>query len=119
MKLDHINIKADAETLDEVRDFYCAILALQVGERPSFSSQGYWLYSEGQALVHLSVTEMRPPALTGTHLDHVAFKSDDLEKVRGRLRAAGIGFEENTVSETGLRQVFFLDPVGNGVEVNG
>lgn len=45
MHIDHINIRAPAGLLDEVREFYCAIFGLEEGFRPAFASQGYWLYA--------------------------------------------------------------------------
>ena len=43
MKLHHVNIKAPKELLEREKDFFCEVLGLQEGNRPDFSSSGYWL----------------------------------------------------------------------------
>ena len=52
--LNHINLRAPAELLAVLRDFYRDVLGLTVGPRPGFDSDGYWLYAGGHAIVHLS-----------------------------------------------------------------
>ena len=118
--LDHINIRAPRETLDALRDFYCAALGLVVGERPPFASFGYWLYAGGQPVLHLSTASASEPdrrGLKGT-LDHVAFACTDLAAMCRRLEEMGIAYSEAEVPQRGQRQLFFSDPVGNGVELN-
>ena len=46
--LNHYNLRANRELLDALRDFYCTVVGLTVGERPPFSSFGYWLYAGDQ-----------------------------------------------------------------------
>jgi catechol 2,3-dioxygenase-like lactoylglutathione lyase family enzyme len=42
--------------LERTRDFYCAVLGLENGDRPPLDFSGYWLYSGGVATVHLMGT---------------------------------------------------------------
>jgi catechol 2,3-dioxygenase-like lactoylglutathione lyase family enzyme len=116
--LDHINIRASKELVEDVRAFYCAVLGFETGPRPAFSSPGYWLYYEGRPLVHLSVD---PDGATGggsSHLDHIAFRAEGPERFRTRLEANGISYRCSRVPEVGLTQLFLRDPAGNGLEIN-
>lgn len=40
-----------------------------------------------------------------------------MDAALGILRAHNIGFHVNMVPGTGVRQVFFFDPDGNGIEL--
>jgi catechol 2,3-dioxygenase-like lactoylglutathione lyase family enzyme len=118
MQIDHINIKAPEALLERVREFYCAVLGLDEGRRPNFPSPGYWLYAAERPLVHLSVgpeTTAREPS---GYLDHVAFRAQGLEAFLLRLEALDIDYRCSQIPELGLTQLFFTDPVGNGLEIN-
>lgn len=112
--LDHINIVAPAALLAQVRDFYCQLLALTPGPRPAFRRPGYWLYANGQALLHLT-EDTRQGSATG-HLDHVAFACVDLAATRQRLAALGQHYTEDV--STGQEQLFLRDPTGLTIELN-
>ncbi|MFT3790062.1 MAG: VOC family protein [Rudaea sp.] len=118
--LDHYNLRAPSPLLEDLRDFYVAAVGLRVGSRPLFRSFGYWLYAGDKDVLHLSRTrdgETRGVGLVPT-FDHVAFACEDFEAMRLRLAATGIVHEIDEVPLTGLRQIFFRDPAGNGVELN-
>ena len=126
MHIDHINIRAPAGVLEQLRDFYCALLGLEDGFRPNFSSGGYWLYANDRPLVHLSLSETAsepvPPVESesrrGSGMDHVAFRSSGVDNLRERLDGHGVPYRVSYVAELDLSQVFFADPVGTGIEVN-
>ena len=118
MYIDHINIKASAALLEQVRDFYCEVLGLTEGFRPAFSSAGYWLYAGEQPLVHLSVGSESSPADTSGHLDHVAFRASGLQDVLQRLKGLGVDYRSSHIDELDLTQLFLRDPAGTGLEVN-
>lgn len=116
----HYNLRADRATLDVLGDFYVDVVGLRVGPRPPFSSFGYWLYIGERAVLHLSEAgpnERRLPHASGT-FDHVAFESVDLRGFEAHLSARGIDFRRAHVPLLDLWQLFFLDPAGNGVELN-
>ena len=119
LSLNHINIRAPLALLNQLRDFYCDVLGLQVGDRPVVSSQGYWLYANEHALIHLSVSS--PEELrqinTSTTLDHVAFTCTNLAAMSDTLQQLQIAFRHNAVPDSATRQLFFRDPAGNGVEL--
>ncbi|MGM9487421.1 VOC family protein [Ideonella sp. YS5] len=115
----HYNLRAPRPMLDRLRDFYVEVVGLQAGPRPPFRSFGYWLYAGGEPVLHLS--EAAPGesrACTGsTTFDHAAFRCSDLGETESRLAALGIAFERAEVPTTGIVQLFFSDPAGNGVEL--
>jgi catechol 2,3-dioxygenase-like lactoylglutathione lyase family enzyme len=119
MRIDHINIAAPAELLEQVKDFYCAVFDFTEGFRPDFSqSKGYWLYAEDRPLIHLSVKDVYYGDDIRSHIDHIAFRMTGLRSVADRLEAIGIDFRADYVPEISMTQLFFRDPAGNGLEAN-
>ena len=117
--LDHINLRASRELLDQLRDFYCHVVGLSVGSRPAFSDHGYWLYAGEQAVVHLSVADAGDvyPADVRSTFAHVAFACSDRASHEHRLEESGVKYDVAVVPTLGLTQLFFQDPAGNGVEL--
>jgi catechol 2,3-dioxygenase-like lactoylglutathione lyase family enzyme len=118
MNLDHINIKAPAELMEAEKRFFCEVLGLHEGYRPDFSSKGYWLYSADQPIVHLSQGEQILPGEHQGYLDHVAFRTTQLDDLLQRLQAAGIEYSSNHMSQLGMTQIFLKSPSAIGIEVN-
>ncbi len=118
--LNHYNLRAPRALLDELRDFYCAVVGLRVGERPPFNSHGYWLYAGDAPVLHLS--EALPGDERATHtpttFDHAAFTCTDFDAMVAKLQSANVRHGVQTVPGTTQRQIFFADPAGNGVELN-
>lgn len=118
--LNHYNLRAPRELLDQLKDFYCDILGLQVGKRPDFRSFGYWLYAGEQDILHLS--EAAPGEMRATHVettfDHVAFTCANSVEMVKILLARHIEFGERYIEQTQTQQIFFQDPAGNGIELN-
>ena len=118
MHLDHINIRASAALLEKVREFYCEVFGLREGFRPKFVGEGYWLYAEERALVHLSLAPgLTEPGARGA-LDHVAFRAEGLDAFVSRLDRLGLYYRSSRVPELQLTQLFFDDPAGMRLEVN-
>lgn len=66
-------------------------------------------FAERNGLIH-------NPSIGGHYALHVS----DLEAVKSRLRSAGVPFSETgEFAIPGLRHLYFTDPEGNLVEVNG
>jgi len=118
MQIDHINIKASPGLLQKVQAFYEQVLGLETGFRPSFSSDGTWLYAGEKPIVHLSVGERDFPSTNGGHLDHVAFQTADLPSMIEKLKTGGISFRSNYIPELDMTQLFITDPAGTGIEIN-
>ncbi len=62
---------------------------------------------------------MAPKGLPGStgQLDHVSFRTGDLDAVRTKLDSLGISYEGTQVPGFDLYQLFFYDPVGLKVEL--
>ena len=117
----HYNLRAPRPMLERLRDFYVEVVGLQAGPRPPFRSFGYWLYAGGEPVLHLSESGAGEPARDApggtTTFDHAAFRCSDLAGTEARLAARGRAFERAEVPTTGIVQLFFSDPAGNGVEL--
>jgi len=118
--LNHYNLRAPRGLLEELRDFYCDVVGLKVGERPPFPSFGYWLYTGKDPVLHL--VEIRAGETRATHtattFDHAAFTCTDFAAMRAHLVKTNIEHTVQEVPLTGQKQIFFSDPAGNGVELN-
>lgn len=96
--------------------FWCGLLGFTEIPRPDIGVPGAWLQGFGVE-VHL----LAPPgqgAGTGAGelnptRNHVAFRVDDLEGVRDKLKAAGAQVLEGSA---GIRQIFVLSPGSNVIE---
>ena len=115
----HINIRAPRMLLAELKDFYEGVLGLSPGWRPPFKSTGHWLYLCDTTVVHLVEDEMVQESAghRGPIVDHVAFSCTGLREFEKLLKAKDIPFRRTEVPETSLVQLLFIDPAGNGVEL--
>jgi catechol-2,3-dioxygenase len=116
---DHYNLRAARPMLDELRDFYCGVVGLTVGERPPFRRFGYWLYSDDKAVLHLSLAddgEERSSTAVNT-FSHAAFNCTGRVELEQRLKSRGIPYRTAQVPLLNIAQLFFHDPAGNGVEL--
>lgn len=116
--IDHYNLAAQREMLDELRDFYCDVVGLRVGQRPDFSRFGYWLYAGGRPVLHLSEARNSRETPSDASFDHAAFTCSDLKGMQQRLSQYGVDYRSARVPGTETAQLFFTDPAGNGVELN-
>lgn len=116
----HYNLRAQRDLLEQLKTFYCDVLGFVPGARPAFRSFGYWLYTGSQDIVHLS--EAAPGEFRATHvvttLDHVAFSCTNSAAMEQTLQQHDIAYQTRFVAQTGIKQLFFHDPAGNGVELN-
>ncbi|MFV8816402.1 VOC family protein [Haliea sp. E17] len=120
--LNHVNLRAPAEQLRALRDFYVEVVGLEDGSRPDFGVRGYWLYAGGQPIIHMMVCREDGPAeVSASHspVDHIALTCSDLAATERRLEKLGTPYRKNDFSaERGFVQLFLLDPAGLGVELN-
>ncbi|MEM7358380.1 MAG: hypothetical protein AAF431_04755 [Pseudomonadota bacterium] len=118
MKIDHINISAPKDDLEQEKQFFSDALGLKEGFRPNFSSNGYWLYSEGKALVHLTESNNHFKNESQGFLDHIAFDMTGSKELIKRLTDLNIPHKIKFLSENSMTQVFFKSPSGIGLEAN-
>jgi catechol 2,3-dioxygenase-like lactoylglutathione lyase family enzyme len=119
--LNHINIRAPRALVADLKDFYVGVVGLEEGWRPPFSSTGHWLYLGVVPVVHLVEDEtVERSASRGTRepvIDHVSFSCTDLRSFEAQLAARRVAFRRTGVAGTPIVQLNFLDPAGNGVEL--
>ena len=117
--INHYNLRADERTMHILKNFYMDIVGLSLGERPPFKSKGFWLNAEGKDVLHLSSTknnEKKEHHVNST-FDHLAFSAYDIKHYETILNENNISFTFREVPEIGTKQLFFKDPVGNGIEL--
>ncbi len=118
MNLNHINISGPRKLLEKEKEFFCNVLGLREGYRPDFSSNGYWLYGNEKAIVHLAESEKHYKNEKQGYLDHVAFQSSGLKQLIQNLIKHDIKHKVIYLSEINISQVFFKSPSGIGIEVS-
>jgi catechol 2,3-dioxygenase-like lactoylglutathione lyase family enzyme len=112
----HVNTRsADVE---RTKAFY-ERLGLRAGDRPPFSSLGYWMYLDGMPVLHLvQRPDGQAPRDGSGNVAHIAFAATDLEGTRRALSEAGLKYREAVVPQDGTIQLFVRDPDGLIVELN-
>lgn len=118
MYIDHVNIAAPYELLEKVKDFYCDVLGFNEGFRPPFSQDGYWLYAQDKALIHLVVSSAHHENQRQGYFDHFALRTSGQEKIIERLQSHQVEFNTNYLADIGLTQIFCRDPSGTRVEIS-
>ncbi len=118
--IDHFNITASRELLEQVRAFYCDVIGLVVGDRPPFDSAGYWLYAGDRAVLHLSLADADEQLATNvaTTLNHIALACTGRAEMERKLAESGVRFRTARVPATSVVQLFLKDPAGNGIELS-
>jgi catechol 2,3-dioxygenase-like lactoylglutathione lyase family enzyme len=111
MKLHHMNIKAPRELLEREKEFFCDVLNLQEGDRPNFSCNGYWLYADGNAIVHLTESETHFENERQGFFDHVAFQTSNLNRFIETLKDREIEYTTVYLPEIEMTQVFLTSPL--------
>ena len=129
LKLHHINLAS--HRVPEMDAFYRGLLGLEpvagmsdeqrVGPpRP----QRARLVGDGTVQLHLSPRDAgvgfeHGHALNPLDRGHIAFRTDDVEAVKERLRRAGVPFSDyGCWANKDWYQIFFQDPNGNLVEIH-
>lgn len=108
MRLDHATLRT--ADLEGTRAFLEAALDLKAGYRPPFSFPGYWLYAEGEPIVHLIPGSGAPVGRSGEMIDHVAFRLDGYGAMRIRLDHLAIPYSTMDLPELGERRLFIRTP---------
>jgi catechol 2,3-dioxygenase-like lactoylglutathione lyase family enzyme len=113
--MNHFTVLTD--NLDAARNFYIGILGLEEGYRPPLGFPGAWLYSGGQAVLHIIAGRPMPKQPAGV-IDHMAFSASNLGATTAKLKAHGIKYELRKQADSGTWQLFCYDPCGARVELD-
>ena len=130
IKLHHVNVCS--KNVPELADFYRDVLDLQ--PEPSLEKgrildkDGYpgkvAFLSDGVTQFHLAEKDFGISFRTGQAVNpvergHIAFRTDDIEAFKQRLRDKDIPFSDfGAWAMKGWAQIFFYDPEGNVIEVH-
>ena len=119
LSINHIQLVAEKDLVLKLRDFYCDVVGLTDGFRPTFERFGFWLYIGDKDVLHLITPKEgdgRSPQKSS--FDHVAFKAAHYQDVLKKLKSLDISFEEKPIPGMTAHQIFLRDPAGNRVELN-
>jgi muramoyltetrapeptide carboxypeptidase len=114
MRLSHINITMPKGGEETARTFYTGLLGLREIEKPaSIRNRGGVWFQAGGLDVHLSIEDQRagPDAYR-----HFGLECADVDRLRTKLRAAGIPTEDGR--PVPWRRFFVRDPFGNRIEIH-
>lgn len=103
--------------LDATRRFYIDILGLKEGPRPPLGFPGAWLYAGSQPVLHVIAGRPLPSPPAGV-LDHMAFSGSNLVDTVASLKTHGIKYDLRKQPDSGVWQLFCLDPSGARVELD-
>ena len=118
LSINHIQLVAEKDLVLKLRDFYCDVVGLSEGFRPTFERFGFWLYIGDKDVLHLVTPKEgdgRSPQKSS--FDHVAFKTAHYQDVLKKLKSLDISFEEKPIPGMTSHQIFLRDPAGNRVEL--
>lgn len=110
MRIDHVTLRT--ADLDGTRRYLETLLGLQAGSRPDFPFPGYWLYRDGEPVVHLIPGGGRPVGGEAEMIDHVGFRLDDEADVRAKLDRLALRYSTMELPELGERRLFVRTPGG-------
>lgn len=116
MIFDHFNINTPIALLEKTKCFYEDVFDLKAGFRPKLSRNGYWLYYQDKAVLHLFENENTYDDFPKNYLDHIAFQMPDIDDMKQRLADFNIEYRESINNEIHLTQLFFHDPSGVKIE---
>ena len=104
---------------DESAAFYQDVLGFRPLSRPDFDFRGAWLFGYGvqiHIIENLNVDDAVPGEID-TRVNHLAFRVEDMQRVKESLGEHQIPFKE-TVNAGGIHQIFFQDPDGHHIEIS-
>jgi catechol 2,3-dioxygenase-like lactoylglutathione lyase family enzyme len=111
--IDHVQLAAPPGCEPEARRFFGQLLGLPEIEKPEPLRErgGVWFRLGAQQL-HVGVEAAFEPARKA----HPAFAVREYGRLRSRLRAAGVGVDEDDAIP-GVRRCYIADPWGNRIEL--
>ena len=117
--INHYNLRSEFKMMEILKNFYIEVVGLEMGTRPPFKSNGFWLNAGKKDVLHLSETKKNDenPVNIKNTFDHMAFTAVDKDKYIKILKEREIEFYLRSVPEIGTEQIFFKDPAGNAIEL--
>jgi catechol 2,3-dioxygenase-like lactoylglutathione lyase family enzyme len=109
--VDHVQVTAPDELVDETCDWYRSCLGLEEMDKPEGTRpKGAWFHAGSQE-VHVSVDEHNPHKTA-----HFGLVVTDFDAAIGRLRSSGCHIEQASAIP-GRHRCYTRDPAGNRIEI--
>jgi catechol 2,3-dioxygenase-like lactoylglutathione lyase family enzyme len=109
--LNHVQVTAPEELVDEVLEYYRDCLGLESLEKPEGAgATGGW-FRIGDRELHVSIAPDNPPKAA-----HFGISVDDFGAAVERLRECGVHIEQARMIP-GRTRCFTRDPAGNRIEI--
>ena len=134
MKIEFHHINYVSEDIEELYVFYQDIMQMDAISPKKFprtaatDKAGYdgkiKFVTEGTMQMHLAeqdltIANKHNQEINPVEKGHIAFRTDDIEEFKARLREKNIPFSDyGTTFAKEWYQIFFHDPVGNVIEVH-
>lgn len=109
--IDHVNITAPEELMDDVLEWYEVRLGLERLPKPSGTRPGGGWFQVGRQELHISVDPHNPP-----HTAHFGLVVSNFSEIVTALREAGYHIEQAS-AVPGRHRFYTRDPAGNRVEI--
>jgi lactoylglutathione lyase len=117
MKLAHTMIRV--KDLDATLDFYTRFIGLQEVRRKSIGDEAMLVFladEDGHYHIELTLNHGRTDYTLGDQFGHLAFFTDDLERVVREVEERGWSYRRSR-PELSSRYIFVKDPNGYDVEI--
>ena len=116
LSLGHVTVRS--ADFDRTERFYCDLLGMRIGPRPTIAVPGRWFYIGDLAVLHVLPRTAEATTGAGGSFDHFAIAADNLPAFHRRFESAGQHFESRRLADTDTWQVFLTDPDGVRVELS-
>lgn len=112
MHIDHVTIRT--RDIATARDFFVDLFDLREGTRPRSIQRipGYWLYADGQPIVHIIGTYAGSTEPQAEAIDHVGLRLEGYTAFRQKLEDRNIAYSCMDLPEIAERRLFFRTPGG-------
>ncbi|MDQ4095061.1 MAG: VOC family protein [Actinomycetota bacterium] len=109
--IDHVNITAPEELMDEVVQWYEVCLGLERLPKPPGTRPGGSWFQIGRQELHISIDPHNPPQTA-----HFGLVVSNFSEVINALREAGVHIEQAS-DLPGRHRFYTRDPAGNRLEI--
>lgn len=123
VRFDHISLSA--KNPERMKDFLCELLGLEVGSRPNFSFDGYFLYAGEKDVIHLfrnpedieGDASKAQDSLNQNIVHHICFYSDDNGATMDRISKLNLKYSINAIPGSSNQQIFIRAPENLMIEI--
>ena len=105
---------------EKTEAFYRNVLGFAPLVRPALKFPGAWLFKDGlqiHLIQHEDAFKYDAAAEITSRADHIAFHSEDIDRVEALLKEHDVAYRVNIQAGSGLKQLFFHDPDGHTLEM--